>query len=153
MSTKKMTLYFLSLAILFVLGCTAFEQRVAYIPFAANGTNTVSGFVTMTQISPNNTVVTGQWNTGFDDPDLDNYKIGFQPSGYDLLAKIKPLLIVQNGGTAGWTTSLDDITLQDPAGSKRRLRKKASGPQANLNGNQLLLGHKGLQIGAGTVFH
>jgi len=145
-------LCFLSLTILFaVLGCTAFEQEVAYIPFVANGTNTVSGFVTMTQISQNNTIVTGQWNTGFDDPDLDNYKIGFVPSGYDLLAKIKALLIVQNGGTAGWTISLDDITLQDPdSGSKRRLRKKA-GPQANLNGNQLLLGHKGIPAGVGTV--
>ncbi|KAG9285684.1 hypothetical protein G9A89_002251 [Geosiphon pyriformis] len=110
---------------------------VAWSEFKNDSPLTVTGFVTFTQLTTGEIVVTGQFNEGFNDPDTSKYTFTFS-NGYDLTGKFN--LNIQNGGTAPWTVTLNDFTLQP-----------VSAPKLNILFSDFTITYGGIKIGQANI--
>src|SRR2546421_4883408 len=80
---------------------SSIKYIVAYSNFTATHNVTVNGFVTYVELGQYGTTITGQFNTGFKDPDTSKYTFYLLPSGIDLTGTFN--YTIQNDGTSAFT--------------------------------------------------
>ncbi|KAG9287102.1 hypothetical protein G9A89_000996 [Geosiphon pyriformis] len=71
---------------------------------------TVSGFVGFSQKQGNSPsmLIYGQWDTGFNNPDIEKYSFNIVPANYKLTEKLR-IIPHENGATEPWNIKVEDL--------------------------------------------